>query len=388
MKKLRLILLSVLFALTVFALTACSGVEIDVTERRDGDEWYFDVDIAVPQTMVNSMNLTAANRSGNLKWTFGDWLERYLEVTSENHGLESKYLGSAENGTIYSFSVYAAKGTTVPTLIDALDVTADVTPKVRTNLFYRTVNVERDDRFNYWIKAYEQARAKFIDDGSVKEISDYQTVVGIILFGCRDVYSQYKTAEEAVRDGITDARYDQKSGVVYVETLPALWEAFPYAEEMLKNAGYRDVVLRNFWYASRHINSNCVRTVAAKDSDGVTDRFGRYYVFEKDMGKGDTTVEYEYYRADPTGWYILAIVLALLTVGLVYLIARQREKNKSRQPQQVQDSFPYDPFADGMGGGSIDPFAEYSTRKKKKNDLDPFADFFGGDDKHDTDPFA
>lgn len=315
------------------SLTGC-GVQIDVYEQQNDDGWYFGVDLRVKESLCGELEDSAAySEKRNKPWTIEDWLCDYFSLMSESYGFSYNYDGvyrdsNASAYKIYRFSVYADKRKIREELKDGLTLDGELEQK--SNLFVRTINVVRDDRFNWWVREFEGAYERF--DSGKPEPMDNQTLMGIILFGC----GSYE--------------YDSEiDDTVYKEELPGFSDAFTAAQMN----EYTKVLLRDFWYASRKMNVNYDDVVGLRSSDGEIDDKNVYYVFEKQVGEGPTAVEYEYYRADPTGWYIVALAFGGLVVGITILIARNIDRKKKKQPKtQVKDLFPYDPF-----GGDIDPFA-------------------------------
>ncbi len=370
-RKTKKFLLCVLLVVFVLSLTACDGMRLDVYEQQDEDNWYFEVDVVLNRTLVRTLESSAVYSAAHKHtWTVSDWLADYFEILQESFGFSYRYVGelNENESQVYTFVVNIPKSTSSTELSEGLSLTEGATQDVKTNLFVRTVSVARDDRFNYWVRLFNSAYDRYVaatedkrlypttGDGDFK--ANCQSFMGSLLFGFVEIRADLKPQDVEGAQGF----WADDKGNVYTKLLPGLTEAFP----AVNLDAYTNVLLRNYWYASKKMNVNYDNKVGAADSDGTPDTYGVYYLFEKTVGEGDTTVEYEYYRADPTGWYLVAIAVGGLTVLIAYLVARNKKRRQEKQPPaKVQDSFPYDPFADyfngeGNGGndsGKIDPFA-------------------------------
>ncbi|MDE6398074.1 MAG: hypothetical protein K2L51_02010 [Clostridiales bacterium] len=342
MKTRRIIpvLLCICFA---FALFCGCDAQIDVYEQQSDEEWNFRIDVRLHKALASDLEQTAALSDTGKKWTVDSWLNAYFSAVAEGFGLACEFDGTYDESSqkSYRFYVDVPKTDTPDSLRDGLQLQGDTS--VKTNLFVRTINVVRDDRFNYWVRAFGDALDRY--DKNTPTPMDAQTAMGIVLFG----YGSY------VADG--------EGGLAYEEELPGLFTAFPAAQNYKDE--YTEIVLKNFWYASRKMQVAADDIVYVRDGNGREDRRGAYYVFERTVGNGDTSVEYVYFRADPTGWYIVAVAVGLAVAGIAVLIYRMRKKRQNKQPPaRVEDSFPYDPFADYFGGSGVngndnDPFAGY-----------------------------
>lgn len=329
----------------VLCFAACDA-RIDVYEQQDEDNRYFMVEFALSKTLENKLNNEAAN-VGNTdkKWTVAGWLSAYFDAISDRDFTAQYKEKLNENGeSIYRYLV------TVPIESDSKDVNEAFTlhgdMDVKTNLFLRTISVKRDDRFNYWLKEYKEAAAR--KAANTVDPADHHSMMGIVVSGRIDTYPQYaRYDEEAERQGLTWGNVDGKE-VYHTVVCPSFFEAFPSAGD------YAELVLNNFWYASRKMNVACDEVIRAVDEYGDLDKKGAYYLFSKYAGDDPSLVEYEYFRADPTGWYIVATVCGALAVLIVIGVAKYSDayKNKPKAPT-VKEQFPYDPFGDD----SIDPFA-------------------------------
>ena len=326
----------------VCALLCGCDAQIDVYEQQSDEAWNFRIDVRLHKALASDLEQTAALSDTGRKWTVDSWLNAYFSAVAEGYGLRCEFDGTYDESSqkAYRFYLDVPKTDTADALRDGLPLQGETS--VKTNLFVRTVSVVRDDRFNYWVRSFNEALDRY--EKNAPTAMDTQTAMGIVLFG----YGSY------VADG--------NGGLTYEEELPGLFSAFPAAQHYKDE--YTEIVLKNFWYASRKMQVAADDIVRVRGSDGSEDRKGVYYVFEKTVGSGDSNVEYVYFRADPTGWYIVAIVVGLAVTGIALLVYRMRKKRQNKQPPaKVQDDFPYDPFADYFGGNNggndNDPFAGY-----------------------------
>lgn len=316
-----------------FLFCGC-GVGVDVYEQQSDTQWAFRIDVSFDDALLAALDdpeSVGVDENG-VRWTMERWLKRYFGALAECYGIrcrfDATYLNFETAKTSYRFFADVYKATADESLQEGLTLDGD--RSIKTNLFLRKIRVVRDDRFNYWIRQFDDTYARYEAGDPLP--ADKLTAMGILLFG-------YGTEQTDPDTGKTE----------YKEELPSLYTAFPYAATL--GARANETVLRNFWYAAGKMQ------VAADDSIDVYDeaerRVGAYYIFEKTLGDGDTSVEYVYFRADPTGWYIVAVAAGGLVVGLVLLIAFLQKKRKNKKPPaRVQDSFPYDPFADFFGNGN------------------------------------
>lgn len=335
-------------ALLALALILCfAGCEarIDVYEQQDENNKYFELNFVLTKSAESALNDSGMPMPSTGTWTVDKWLSTYFSAI-EDRDFAIRYGGKYhddDGNNIYRYFV------TVPLSSDSSDVNEAFSlsgeTDVKTNLFMRTVSVKRDDRFNYWLRSYAEAAAR--KEAGAPEPMDYHSMMGIVLNGRIDTYPQYQYGdEEAVRQGLV---WNAEEHVYQKTVCPSFFEAFDTSEDV------SDLVLNNFWYASQKMRVACDAKVYVQDENGVRDKKGVYYLFGKSVADGETAVEYEYFRADPTGWYLVALVCGALAVLLVILIAKQRDKRKNKpQKPRTQDQFPYDPFGED---GRIDPFA-------------------------------
>lgn len=307
-------------ALIATALFAGCDAGVSLYEARGEDGWYFALDVSVDSALESELHANAAysDKLGK-EWTLGDWLYDYFGLTSEIYGYEFKYDGVRnEKGgrRVYGFyDIFVPDKTLRGELSDGLTLEGET--DVTTNLFMRTVRVVRDGRFDFWIRSLEDA----VSSGDSGEGG--KTLMGMILYGV--------------------GHYETKDGeLTYVEDLPGFTTAFGVPLN-----GYTEMLLTDFWLASKKMNVACDAKLGTDDSKNV------YYVFNRRLGDEDEKVEYEYFRADPTGWYLVAIAAGGAAVGIGILAANIIKRRKDKKPKPtVRDNFPYDPF-----DGNIDPFA-------------------------------
>ena len=322
----------------VCALLCGCDAEIDVYEEQTEDAWYFVIDVRLSTALVRRMESTAAvDKNSGRKWTVDSWLNAYFTEVADGYGLQCSFAGTYNeadsNQKRYQFNIVAPKADVRYDLSEGLTLSG--VSEVKTNLFIRKIDVVRDDRFNYFVEQFEDALSRY-DDGVANDM-DLQTAMGIVLFG----YGSYV--------------FDPDSGNTVLQwEFPGVFEAFPAAKQLKEE--YKNVLLRNFCYASRHMQ------VAADDVFPIrNDNKNVYYLFEKTVGDGSTTVDYAYFRADPTGWYIVAILAGLAVTGIVSAVAKRQQKQRNKQPPaKPQDDFPYDPFAEyGRTDDNNNPFEGY-----------------------------
>lgn len=352
-------LLCAILAAVMLLFCGCNA-EIHVYEDQDDDYWYFMWELRLSTALDSKFNGSAAfSDSHNAKWTIDSWLNDYFAVLSEDYRFEYRYDGKYNDENAkqanYRFYINVPKATTSEELSGALTLSG--TTDVHTNLFIRSISVVRDDRFNWWISEYEQVRKRY-DEGEA-ELGDFQSIMGILLFGCRNLYPQYTNPAETPDIADSSFFYDSQLGYWCKNVLPGFSDAF----EAVEMDEYTELILKNFWYASKKMSVAYDNKWSIEDDNNHV-----YYEFDKSVGDGSTDIEYTYYRADPTGWYIVAILLGGAAVGVCFWVAHLNKRRKSKQPPvKVQDDFPYDPFSDFFGGG------ENQGGGNENHNIDPFA---------------
>ena len=321
MRRFYKVIASLLLSVAVlFSLCGC-GLDIELREVRNNDGWTFNrLDINLKSSLVEKLEATASN-NGVKKWTVGDWISAYMEVVSDMYGFRYEYDGSYnENGVkTYRYnSIVVKEKDNDDYLTEALTLTGE--QKVKEGFFIRRINVVRDDRFKWWIREFEDAYERFIMGG--KDPNDNTTLMGIILFGCG---------------------YNTGNPLTYVEILPAFTDAFPAADFNT----YTQTALHDLWYASVKMNVSSSRRDYDRDIYGnPTNTQKVYYIFDRKADDGETFVEYMYYRANPVGWYVVAILAGGAVVGLIFLGCYLNDKIKSKPKVKTEDLFPYDPFSE------------------------------------------
>ncbi len=297
-----------------FALSGCGFGVITELKSQDDSGWVFDLYFTVDVSLENTLNDSASySEVHNKQWTLADWLCDYFDAAGKIYGFTYEFSGinAKRDPHVYEFEI-TVPATADESLTDGLILkgNAEVTAN---NGFIRTVSVVRDDRYNFFITDFENSYRKYVSAGEVAE--DSKTLMEILLFGVQ-----------------TDS-----------VKLAGITEAFPE----LPIDEYTQTILTEFWLASSRMN------VAYAEKVATSDRKYAYYIFEKEMGDGAGEVEYDYFIANPTGWYLIAIAAGGIAVVAVYLYARYANNKKRKPPKPTtKDLYPYDPF-DGYG----DPFA-------------------------------
>ena len=330
--------------LLAFCFIGCNGARIDVYEQQDDDYRYFTVDFVLPKALETALNDSAASISATEKWTVQKWLRTYFDAISDRDFIVKRgevYHEDAQHNN-YRYHIIVPMQSESEDVNEAFTLHGDM--DVKTNLFLRTISVKREDRFNYWLKEYEAAAAR--NQAGKIDPADHHSMMGIVVSGRVDTYPQYRYGDEAAtRQGLT---WDADKSVYYKVVCPSFFETFPAAGD------YADLVLHNFWYASKKMNVASDGEFDTTDEYGNLDKKGSLYLFEKYANEGETFVEYEYFRADPTGWYLVALLCGGLAVLIVIAIAKSVDAQKKKTPKPtLKEQFPYDPFGDD----SIDPFA-------------------------------
>lgn len=110
-----------------------------------------------------------------------------------------------------------------------------------------------------------------------------------------------------------------------VVSLPAIDTAFPY----LKGLDPDGLLLNYVRYGSERMESSGTK-VAAGDRTA--------YVFSRYFDTTESQIQYEYKRAVPYGWYMVALAAGALVFTLIILLTRPKKEKPT-----LLDRFPYNP---------------------------------------------
>lgn len=329
MGKLKKLLVVLTLALLALGLTACNS-GIDLYEGSDGNNWYFEMHISIDKTLLQVLESPASaevNPATRKKWTVEAWLLKYFETLVSPEALARD--AKAEQLSTFADTKYTQYRflLTVPKTGNMKDSVAVSTRReIKTNGFIRTINENREDRFNYWQNQFVDAYSRYIlgQDKALK--SDYNTEMGVILFGARTYYDNPTEKQKA------ELTYDDVQKSWYKVTLPPLREAFG-AVDM---ATFGNFLLSDYWAGSRNLQSNYTKRYI--NNDGTI-----LYLYQKTMGDGESTVISQYIRADPTGWYLTALFIGAATTLTIVLLCRYNKKKGSLK-EEVKNSLPPNPF--------------------------------------------
>ena len=132
---------------------------------------------------------------------------------------------------------------------------------------------------------------------------------------------QSVTMLDRIKNGAV-VRDENGETVVYQ---PALADAFPY----LKGVNLDGLLLNYVRYGSERMDSSGTKV---KTDDGTA------YVFSRYFDDTDNYIEYEYRRAVPYGWYLVALAAGGVVLVIILLVTRTK-----KQKPTLLDRFPYNP---------------------------------------------
>lgn len=272
--------------LAALMLTGC-GASLTVYDYTSGGVRYNVYELSIDSDVVEKMESTATTDSNGEKYT----VESYFYQLFTGFGYELEDASKTDK----AYTVRYRKAVGEASELDSVGHKVKFETTYTENPFVRTYNAVSENPFN-----------------GVREVYD----------GIEPLQSSTVLAQ--IKNGII-ARNDVGE---YITVFPSIDGAFPY----LKGADL-DGLLLNYVRpgSSRMKSSGSVVETGDKTSNFV---FGRYF------DRSEAYMEFEYERPVPYGWYMVAVLAGLATLGVILLATRAR-KNKNKPT--LLDRFPYNP---------------------------------------------
>lgn len=306
----------VLAAIVCFTATACDA-SVSYFYDSDGENAKYYFEISVTSSLKRTLEQTAADRTGDIKWTIKSWLD-ILMKSFEYVPEETKTSGNSES---YGYCKEVPLSE-----IDKDDDDKDENySEKKKNLFFFTETVVTiSNPFNSARKDY---------DGAVKNDSDGYGIYEVIKYGAAP--------------------------------FPSFFEAFPAA----KNVGVDNLVL-NFYLPKDGLLSS--------SGTGVTLDGKEYFRFDRVFDDSELTITYSYLTVNSLGWYVTAILAGAAIAALVLWSthAKRSRLDYLRDMEVLARSsnteFDYG-FHASAAHEDIDPFGlkEETRGEDEKQDTDP-----------------
>lgn len=275
--------LCVILAVAAFALTGC-GASLTVYDYSSGGVRYNAFELSVDTDTVREMERTAATKSDGSKYT----VENYFFELFEYYGYE---LASASL-TDDKYTVRYVRAFDGETDLDRLGGKVDFTAEIISeNPFTRDILLSAENPFNGLREKYD-------------ETSGTGTVLGQLKYG-----------------RVTVDEFGEK-----ITVFPAVTDAFP----ALRGESLDGLLLGYARFASSRMKSS---GVSSSTGGGNSE-----YMFSRYFDGTDTTIDFEYTRPVPYGWYLVALVVGGAVLAAILVVTREKKKKPT-----LLDRFPYDP---------------------------------------------
>ena len=270
--------------LVAFLLTGC-GAKVTLYEYSSDGVRYNMYELTFDADTVASMERTAATDGDGKKYT----VEGYFYKLFTDFGYT---LASAER-TDKAYTVRYVKAVSGLSELDAAGTKTDFTRTESSNPFIHTYTDVSPNPFN----------------------------------GVRDTYDNIEsdksqTVLERIKNGAV--AFDEFGERVV--SFPALTDAFPY----LRGADLDGLELDYVRYGTTRTDSTGT-VVPTGDKSAM-------FVFSRYFDDTETTIDFTYTRAEPYGWYLVAIAAGGLAVAVIYVVTRPKKEKPT-----LLDKFPYNP---------------------------------------------
>ena len=266
------------------ALSGC-GASLTVYDYTENGVRYNEYELSIDNDIVQKMERTATtDRDGN-KYT----VKNYFYALFTGFGYE--LVGAQKTETVYI--VRYRKAVTDISDLEKLGSPVKFVTTHTENPFVRTYRATSQNPFN-----------------GVRETFD-----NVAPLTSTNVLEQ-------IKNGIV-ARNEYNELVV---VFPSVYDAFPY----LKSVDPSGLLLNYVRTGSRRMESSG-RAV------GIDDKTSSY-VFSRYFDDTETTVDFEYTRPVPYGWYTVAVAAGAATLAIFVLATRTK-----KQKPTLLDRFPYNP---------------------------------------------
>lgn len=200
-------------------------------------------------------------------------------------------------------------------------VDAEQTDKAYT-VRYRKPAIGTPDLFKYGSKV--EFKTEYKENPFVRT---YKSVSPNPFNGLREAYDEVEpyrssTVLEQLKNGIVARDEFGEWKVIF----PSVRDAFPY----VRGADPDGLPLNYVFSGARRMTPSGITV-------GSGDRTAQY-MFKRYFDRTATTVEFEYRRAVPYGWYLIALAAGAATIGIIVLATR-----KKKHKPTLLERFPYNP---------------------------------------------
>lgn len=265
----RATLCAALIAITAAIFVGC-GASITVYDYISGGVRYNEYEIAIENTAIELLEATATTDADGEKYTVAG----YLHTLFTEFGYELTE-ATDKDGT---YTVKYRKAIYGTSELDRYGTAVEFTATSTSDPFVRTITSVSPNPFNGVRKAYDG-----IPNG------------------------RSATILERVKNGLTVYNDHKDPNTVF----PAIDQAFPY----LKGADYDGLLLKFVRVGSDRMDSSGVATPLGNRT--VRYEFSRYF------DESETQITFEYKRAVPYGWYVVALILGAGVFVLLRYVAKR-----------------------------------------------------------------
>lgn len=276
-----------LFALLIsaaFVLTGC-GASLTVYDYTSGGVRYNAFELSIDTDTVVAMERTAATKSDGSKYT----VENYFFELFEYYGYEPTAAAlTDEKYTVRYVRAFEYGDTDLDRLGVEVDFTAEI---ISENPFTRDILLSAENPFNGLREKYDGT------DGT-------GTLLGQIKNG-----------------RVTIDEFGEKTTV-----FPAVTDAFP----VLRGENLDGLLLGYAYFASSRMKSSGVSAPIGGGNSA--------YLFSRYFDGTEGTIEFEYTRPVPYGWYLVALAAGGAVLAVILIVTREKKKKPT-----LLDRFPYNP---------------------------------------------
>jgi len=274
-------------ALSAFALSGC-GASLTVSEYTENGKRVNVFELSIDDDTVRKMEDTAAaDASTGAKYTVPEY---FYELLS-SPGFDCELVDA--NRTPEAYTAVYRKTYDGATDLETFGAKLEFMTTYTQNPFVRKYDSVAENPFN-------GVRAK------------YDAVLP----------NESTTIIQRLKNGVKTVDEYGEISVLF----PSVTDAFPY----LKDVDPSGLLLEYAYTGSRRMKSS---GTAVK-----LDRKNNAYVFGRYFDTIDTTIEFEYNRPVPYGWYVTALAAGGLTIAAIALATR-----KKKDKPTLLDRFPYNP---------------------------------------------
>ncbi|MCH5350702.1 MAG: hypothetical protein J1F39_01860 [Clostridiales bacterium] len=267
-------------------LTGC-GASLTVYDYTENGRRVNEYELNIEAKLVENMERSAITDSNGKKYTVPDYF--YSLFNRIGYSLEDASMTS--EGYYARFKKTFAEGTT-PELF-AVGSTVEYSLDYKSNPFTRRYSRVSENPFNGVRAAYDEVRP-----------------------------GQSGQIIQQLKNGIVAVNEYGETEVLF----PSVTDAFPYL-----NGIDTDGLLLNYATVGSSRMDSSGRKIEGDSKNAL-------YVFSRYFDNTDTTIEFEFNRPVPYGWYLVALAAGGIVVAVFVLVTREK-----KQKPTLLDRFPYNP---------------------------------------------